>query len=262
MSCSSRTASCGTSSSSATFLYAIGFIGGFGVPTRLDGPADGPLGARPRDRRGAADLFAVQHSVMARKWFKQRVDAGRAGGGRAVDLRALLEPRADRCCSGSGGRIGGVGLVGRRARRPRSVFAGCSRSAGGWCSSRRSSSTTSTCSGCGRSGSTCVGQPYTRGAFATPVPYRLVRHPLYVGWLFAFWATPTMTAAHLLFAVGDDRLHPDRDPVRGARPRARARETYEEYRRRVPMLVPFTATGEAQSRGAAPAPVSNRHRPV
>ena len=39
------------------------------------------------------------------------------------------------------------------------------------------------------------GRPYTKLQFATPVPYRLVRHPLYVGWLVAFWSTPTMTAA-------------------------------------------------------------------
>ena len=45
------------------------------------------------------------------------------------------------------------------------------------------------------------GKPYTSLKFGTPGPYRLVRHPLYVGWFFAFWMTPTMTYAHLLFAV-------------------------------------------------------------
>ena len=46
-----------------------------------------------------------------------------------------------------------------------------------------------------------LGRPYTHLAFGTPGPYRLVRHPLYVGWLFAFWATPTMTISHLVFAI-------------------------------------------------------------
>ena len=53
-----------------TFLYAIAFIGNFGVPTALDGPASGRLGVSLAIDVGLLTLFAVQHSVMARKWFK------------------------------------------------------------------------------------------------------------------------------------------------------------------------------------------------
>lgn len=74
--------------------------------------------------------------------------------------------------------------------------------------------------------------------FRTPFAYRYVRHPLYLGWAIAFWAKPTMTAGHLLFAgtmtlymVGAAVLE-ERDLL------AHFGERYAEYRRRVPMFVP------------------------
>src|SRR5512147_2054268 len=56
----------------ATFLYAIAFVGGFGVPTRLDGPATMPFAKALAIDLGLLLLFAAQHSIMARRWFKQR----------------------------------------------------------------------------------------------------------------------------------------------------------------------------------------------
>jgi methanethiol S-methyltransferase len=53
-----------------TFLYAVCFVGAFGVPRTLDGAASGPLGLSFAIDAGLLALFAVQHSVMARKWFK------------------------------------------------------------------------------------------------------------------------------------------------------------------------------------------------
>src|SRR6185503_12389917 len=53
-----------------TFLYAIGFIGNFGVPTTLDGARSGSIGVAFAVDVALLGLFAVQHSVMARKWFK------------------------------------------------------------------------------------------------------------------------------------------------------------------------------------------------
>src|SRR5215216_1076816 len=54
-----------------TFLYAICFIGNFGVPRTLDGAAEGSLGVAFAIDAGLLALFAVQHSVMARRWFKE-----------------------------------------------------------------------------------------------------------------------------------------------------------------------------------------------
>ena len=94
------------------------------------------------------------------------------------------------------------------------------------------------------------GQPQAGLAFVTPVLYRVVRHPLYVGWLFAFWSTPTMTVTHLLFAVMTTAYilvaiqFEERDLMN-------AHPEYAEYRRRVPMLVPAWP-----QRAAAPDKVS------
>ncbi len=82
-------------------------------------------------------------------------------------------------------------------------------------------------------------RPYTSLPFKTPVLYRYVRHPLYVGWFFAFWSTPTMTVTHLVFAIATAAYIliaiqlEERDLVK-------EHPEYAQYKKRVPMLVPFT----------------------
>jgi protein-S-isoprenylcysteine O-methyltransferase Ste14 len=81
------------------------------------------------------------------------------------------------------------------------------------------------------------GTPYYPVAFRMPWLYRQVRHPLYVGWLFIFWSTPTMTATHLVFALGTTAyillgIQLEERDLTAAHPE------YADYRRRVPMLLP------------------------
>ncbi len=86
--------------------------------------------------------------------------------------------------------------------------------------------------------STLRGRELRGPAFVTPYLYKIVRHPLYVGWLLIFWGAPTMTAGHVLFAVGMSAYiflgmrFEERDLVQDIG------EPYRRYRQQVPALVP------------------------
>ncbi|HSR63781.1 MAG TPA: NnrU family protein [Gammaproteobacteria bacterium] len=82
-------------------------------------------------------------------------------------------------------------------------------------------------------------RPYSPPPFKDPLLYRIVRHPIMLGFIIAFWATPHMSAGHLLFAIGTTAYIiialqlEERDLV------AHHGEDYEEYRKRVSMLIPI-----------------------
>src|SRR5262245_15203691 len=220
-----------------TFLYAIGFIGNLGTPTALDGPATRPFFAALAIDAGLLALFAVQHSVMARPWFKvrwtrlvpqpiERSTYVLFSSLALLLLFTLWQPMGGQVWSASDptGRLTlyalfafgwGLVLVATFLINHFDLF------------------------GLRQVWLALIGRPYTSLRFATPGPYRLVRHPLYVGWFFAFWMTPTMTTAHLVFAIATTSYillaiqFEERDLVT-----FHGRD-YENYRQRVPMLVPF-----------------------
>ncbi|MCA1577950.1 MAG: isoprenylcysteine carboxylmethyltransferase family protein [Acidobacteria bacterium] len=230
-----------------TFLYAIGFIGNFGVPTTLDGPATGPLGLSLAIDAGLLTLFAVQHSVMARKWFKEwwtkivpkpieRSTYVLFSSVALILLFLLWRPL--------GGVVWSVeDPTGSLVLRGLFAF--------GWALILYSTFLINHFDlfGMRQVWRYLVGKPEEGLGFTTPGPYRLVRHPLYVGWLFAFWMTPVMTFAHLLFSVATTAYillaiqFEERDLVR------EFGDSYEEYRRSVPMLMP-----SLRKRGSKPSP--------
>ena len=221
-----------------TFLYAIGFIGNFGVPRTLDGTPNGPLAVAFAIDVALLAFFAMQHSVMARRWFKDwwtRIVAKPLERSTYVLFSSLALILLFWQWRPLGGVVWSIEApVGRIVLHVMFAF--------GWALVLISTFLINHFDlfGLRQVWLYLLGRPYTTLRFGTPGPYRLVRHPLYVGWLFAFWSTPTMTLAHLLFSVATTgyiliaiQLE-ERDLVR------EHGDTYKSYRRSVPMLIPFT----------------------
>jgi protein-S-isoprenylcysteine O-methyltransferase Ste14 len=219
----------------ATFLYAIGWVGNIVVPRTIDGAPDTTLPIALAVNAGLLALFAVQHSVMARKGFKRALtrvvpeSAERSTYVLATSLAMLLMFWQWRPLGGVVWHVTDPGF-----QTMLWVLY-----ASGWLIVLV---TTFLINHFDLFGLRQVwlqfrGKEYTPLTFGTPGPYRYVRHPLYVGWFLAFWATPTMTATHLLFAVGTTlyilvaiRLE-ERDLVRD-------HPEYRAYRARTGMFLP------------------------
>ena len=219
-----------------TFLYAIAFVGGFAVPTRLDGVPQSPRGLALAIDAGLLAVFAVQHSVMARRWFKEWWTQivpwaiERSTYVLAASLALMLLFWQWRPL---GGHVWWIDNATARLVIWTLFAAGLALVL------------VSTflinhfdLFGLRQVWLPLVGKPYSKLTFAAPGPYRLVRHPLYLGFLVAFWMTPTMTLAHLVFAIATTAYiliaiqFEEHDLI------AEHGATYLNYRRRVPMIVP------------------------
>ncbi len=183
----------------ATFLYAVGFIGNFGVPKSMDSPAEGSLQTAVLIDMALLALFAVQHSVMARPFFKRFIT-------RFIpqpierSTYVLASSAALRLLFWQWRPLGGVvwqvdGSIGKSALYVGYAF--------GWLLVLITTFVINHFElfGLRQVWRHFMGQPDQPVPFVTPLLYRIVRHPLYVGWLFAFWCAPVMTMTHLFFAA-------------------------------------------------------------
>jgi protein-S-isoprenylcysteine O-methyltransferase Ste14 len=221
----------------AVFLYMAGFVGNLFVPKTIDSPPGGtpPLAAAAIDVLLLA-LFAVPHSAMARpafkRWWTQYVPQPLE--------RSVYVFVANACVILLLWQWRPIGPAVWDVRHPMGRAIAYGLFAGGWLLVPLASLMINHFDlfGTRQLWLHLRRRSYTPLSFRTPMLYRMVRHPLYVGWMVAFWATPTMSAGHLLFAtfltaymlVAIPMEERDLAEVYG--------EQYEQYRREVPALVP------------------------
>ena len=221
----------------ATFLYAIAFVAGVGVPKHIDNGAQSPLWTALATDIALLALFAVQHSGMARPAFKrwwtrfvppaiERSTFVLVSSAVLALLFWLWHPlplvvwQVD--AGLARGVLWGVSLLGWLLVLTSSFTINHFELFGlrqVWLHAR---------------GRVAKDEPFVIRAM-----YRIVRHPLMLGFLIAFWVTPTMTIGHLLFTAVVTvyifvavKFLEERDLV------AMHGDTYRDYQRKVPMLLP------------------------
>ena len=243
-----------------TFLYAIAFVGDLPVPKTIDSGPASPLAISLTINLLLLGVFAVQHSVMARPGFKrwwtrivpERIERSTYVVAATAALALLLwqwRPIAEPVFWHIENRTGvavldvvfwagwGILLISTFLLNHFELF------------------------GLSQVFAPLLGRAAPTPEFKTPSLYRYVRHPIYLGFLLAFWATPVMTAGHLLFAAGSTGYiligiwFEERDLV------AQFGDRYRQYRRQVGMLLPWRG-GDRPASEESPAPPAGKPRVV
>ncbi len=220
-----------------SFLYLVGFVGNFIVPKTIDSGTQAPFWESVFINTSLILMFGLQHSLMARQGFKQK-------------LKNLIPPHFERSFFVllTGIVLGSIYWLWQpMPAQIWNIETGWSQGllwgifGFGWLVVLISAELIS--------GAHLVGRrqiiDYLKGwepsapDFQVPGLYKLTRHPMMLGFLFAFWSTPTMTAGHLFFASGMTVYIlialpiEERDMVRFFG------ERYRIYKKRVPMLLPI-----------------------
>ena len=220
----------------ATILYTAGFVGNLVVPKSIDSGTPYPLADAVPLNAGLLGLFALQHSVMARPGFK------------AVWTRYVPEPvERSTYVLLTSGVLALLFWQWRPVPEPvwqveheAGVLLLSALSWFGWTIVVLSAAMI------GHLDLFGLRQAYLRfkrracppARFRTPGFYRLVRHPIMLGLIVAFWATPVMSAGHLMFAAAATGYILLALPLEERDLMTRHGDDYRRYRERVPMLVP------------------------
>lgn len=220
-----------------TFLYAIGFVTGLVVPKTIDSGTVVPLAEALLVNLALLSFFAVQHSVMARpafkRWWTKIIPLAAERPTyvllATIALAAILvhwRPMPEIVWRVTDPAIA-AGLLGL------SLF--------GWLLVLIATFMISHFElfGLRQVIMNLLGRKIPPAQFKTPYLYRFVRHPIYLGFIIAFWAAPVMTAGHLLFAAVTTAyifigiFFEERDLIETFG------DEYRRYRARVSMLIPF-----------------------
>ena len=222
----------------ATLIYAVAFVVDPGLDRSLDAARRGPWAQALAIDLALVLLFALQHSVMARDGFKRywsRIVPDPIERSTYVLCSCLALLLLFRLWQPLGGTIWEVESSAARILLRLFAALGAVLALAGTFAIDHFG-----LFGLRQTWRHLRGEPRLPARFATPGPYRYMRHPLYTGWLIAIWATPTMSLTHLVFALATSAYiviglrFEERDLTR-------AHAEYADYRRRVPALIPWIA---------------------